>query len=413
MSASTPAPGAPIAVLGGGPAGMAAALALIAAGHNAVVYERYPEARPAGNILNLWPPPIKALQAMGVDTVDIGFPCHTTFRNAKGRVRADVTLPQKVIDEYHGGFVGMLRPDLYRRMLAAIPEGVLQTGREVTAIQDHGDGVTLTFADGTSVETPLVIGADGIDSQVRRHLWGATPKRPHHLHIIGGFLFEVPEGLPVEVGEVVLMHNRTVQGTYSSILSQGREGYQWWVLEAWPDDKEGPADLHAHAKALAAGFPEPLAGMVAATAPEHLQRWPIRDIHPLKQWSKGRVTLAGDAAHATSPYAAYGAGMSICDGYFLGQLLAGVDLGNTEAVSAALRRYDAMRIPHTTEQVNLAHFLGRAFHHMPAPFRPLRDFVFDRTPFLQKQVGERSPKEIVAQLDEMGEGILSPAQQYS
>ena len=50
---------------------------------------------------------------------------------------------------------------------------------------------------------------------------------------------------------------------------------------------------------------------------EHLQRWEIRDRKPLKQWSKGRVTLVGDAAHPTSPYAAYGAGMSIEDGYFL------------------------------------------------------------------------------------------------
>lgn len=52
----------PIAVLGAGPAGMATALALLKAGHQVALYERYREARPAGNILNLWPPPIKALQ---------------------------------------------------------------------------------------------------------------------------------------------------------------------------------------------------------------------------------------------------------------------------------------------------------------------------------------------------------------
>lgn len=396
----------PIAVLGAGPAGMAAALGLIKAGHSIVVYERYPQARAAGNILNLWPPPIKALQEMGVDTVDLGAPCHTTFRNAKGRVRADVQIPNDVVARYGGGFIGMLRPDLYRRMLAALPDSVLRTGRAVTGMQDHGDGVTLTFADGEVVETPVLIGTDGIDSMVRRHLFGPTSKRPHNLHIIGGFTFD--DTVKTERNEVVLTHNRTTQGTYTSIRSQGRAGHQWWVLEAWPDDKAAPPDLLEHAERLAAGFPDPLPQLVAATPAENVQRWPIRDIAPLPHWSKGRITLAGDAAHATSPYAAYGAGMSICDGYFLAQRLAGVDLADTDAVTKALVDYETLRIPHTREQVQSAYVLGKVFHHAPAPLRPLRDFVLDHTPLLQKQVGERNPREIVAQLDEMGEGILSP-----
>lgn len=397
----------PIAVLGAGPAGMAAALGLIKTGHDVTLYERYPQARAAGNILNLWPPPIKALQEMGVDTDDLGAPCHTTFRSAKGKIRADVDIPADVVARYGGGFIGMLRPDLYTRMLDAIPQGVLHTGKQVTGINDHADGVTLTFADGEVVETPLLIGADGIDSMVRRHLWGPTPKRPHNLHILGGFTFDT--SVPAEPNEVVLTHNRKVQGTYTSIRSKGVSGYQWWVLEAWDDDRPAPADLHAHALSLAQQFPGPLPALVAATGPESVQRWPIRDIKPLKAWSKGRITLAGDAAHATSPYAAYGAGMSICDGYYLGQLLAGVDLNDTAAVTAALLTYDSKRIRHTTEQVQSAYVLGKVFHHTPAPLRPLRDFVLDHTSMLQKQVGERSPRDIVAQLDEMGSGILSPA----
>ena len=73
MSTPRPAPGR-VAVLGAGPAGMAAALGILKAGHEVVLYERYPEARPAGNILNLWPPPLKALRALGVDITDFGAP---------------------------------------------------------------------------------------------------------------------------------------------------------------------------------------------------------------------------------------------------------------------------------------------------------------------------------------------------
>jgi 2-polyprenyl-6-methoxyphenol hydroxylase-like FAD-dependent oxidoreductase len=60
-----------VAVIGGGPAGMATALSVHQAGHDVVIFERYAEARPAGNILNLWPPPLKALRLLGVDTHDL------------------------------------------------------------------------------------------------------------------------------------------------------------------------------------------------------------------------------------------------------------------------------------------------------------------------------------------------------
>ncbi len=397
----------PVVVLGAGPAGMAAGLALHTAGIPAVILERYPEARPAGNILNLWPPAIKALELMGVDTADLGAPCHSTFRNARGRVRADVKIPNDVVARYGGGFIGMLRPDLYRRMLSAIPEGMLRTDTEVTGIHDAGGHVELALADGSSLRTPLLVGSDGIDSMVRKHVWGDAPKREHHLHIIGGYTYDlVPEA---EQGECIVAHDRTVQGSYTSIRSNGRDGFQWWVLEAWPADRPAPEDLLAHASRLSRPFAPALPRLIAATPREHVQRWVIRDRVPLTAWSKGRITLSGDAAHATSPYAAYGAGMSIVDGYFLAQQLAGLDLADAAAVTGALERYDKMRIPHTTMQVELAYRLGQTFHHAPAIARPFRDFVLDRTKMLQKQVGDRSPAEIVAQLDEMGAGILSPA----
>jgi 2-polyprenyl-6-methoxyphenol hydroxylase-like FAD-dependent oxidoreductase len=393
-----------IAVLGSGPAGMAAALALLKAGHAVTVYERYKEARPAGNILNLWPPPLKALRDMGVDIEKLGAPCHTTFRNAKGYVRAEVRLPEHVEREYGGGFIGLLRPDLYKRMLSSIPEGTIHFGRSVTHIESEADLVRLHFSDGETKEVDVLIGADGIDSSVRKHLWGDSPKRPHNLHVIGGFTFDDISG--AEKGEVVLSHSQTIQGTYSSILSEGRQGYQWWMLEAWADEKSGPENLHEHAKHLAIGFRPELQEMICRTREQDLQRWPIRDRRPLTRWSKGRATLAGDAAHPTSPYAAYGAGMSICDGYFLGQCLAGVNLRDTNAVEDALEIYESKRIKHTTDQVEAAYKLGQMFHHMPVLLRPIRDIILDNTWLLQKQVGEKNPAEIVAQLEEMGPGII-------
>ncbi|KAJ1336182.1 FAD-dependent urate hydroxylase [Microdochium nivale] len=388
-----------IAIIGGGPAGMATALAALKAGLVTRIYERYSHARPAGNILNLWPPPLHALGYMGVDVQDIGAPCYTTFRNSSGTVRANVKMPKDA-----EGFVGLLRPDLYERMLAALPAGTVEFNRNVMSINDNGDHVRLVFADGSSVKAGVLIGADGIDSVVRKHLWGDRPKRNHDLAIIGGFTFEAAEG--AELNECVIMHDRNVQGTYSTILSKGRKGHQWWVLEAWPDEKDAPADLQSHALDKARAFSGPLAQLIANTPAANLQRWAIRDHVPLKKWAKGRISLAGDAAHATSPYAAYGAGMSICDGYFIGQKLHGINLSDTTAVEAALAAYESCQREHTTGQVNQAYFLGRLFHHTPYPLTLLRDTVLDWTPFLQKVAGDTNPRDIMAQLDVMGKGIV-------
>ncbi|WP_431903264.1 FAD-dependent oxidoreductase [Amycolatopsis thermoflava] len=386
-----------VAVIGAGPAGMATALSVRQAGHDVVLLERYPRARPAGNILNLWPPPIKALGLLGVDVTDLGAPCHSEFRTAAGRTRASIDLPAEVVRDYGGGFIGLLRPALYERLLAALPSGVLRVNCPVRTVEQDENGISLTLADGEVLEADVVVGADGIDSLVRRTLWGESPKREHHLHIFGGYTFDAT----AERGLCVVSHDRTVQGSWTSIRHQGRDGFQWWVLTAHDAAAEFTGDLHATATALAAGFADPLPRLIAATPPENLQRWVLRDRKPLKQWSRGRATLVGDAAHPTSPYAAYGAGMAIEDGYFLGRRLAGVDLSDYAAVRRALEAFEAPRKPHTARQSQQAWLLGKVFHHAPRPLRALRDLVLDHTPLLQKVVGESSPGEILEQLDEI------------
>ena len=111
---------------------MATALACHRVGLQTTLFERYPEVKASGNILNLWPPPQKVLRLIGVDTEDLGAPCHTEFQRNDGRLRADVRLTNEVEREYGGGFIGLLRWGLYKRMLDALPEGMLQLDQRAT-----------------------------------------------------------------------------------------------------------------------------------------------------------------------------------------------------------------------------------------------------------------------------------------
>ncbi len=385
-----------VAVIGAGPAGMATALSVHQAGHDVILLERYPQARPAGNILNLWPPPIKALGLLGVDVTDLGAPCRSEFRSVGGHTRVRTALPESVVRDYGGGFIGLLRPALYERLLAALPPGVLEVDRSVDHFDQDESGVRLHMLDGETIDVDVLVGADGIDSLVRRTLWGDSPKREHNLHIFGGFTFD--DDIVAERGVCMISHSRTVQGSWTAIRHKGRDGFQWWVLGAHDARAGFTGDLHTTATAMGAEFPAPLPQLIAATDPASVQRWVLRDRKALPQWSKGRATLVGDAAHPTSPYAAYGAGMATEDGYFLGRRLAGVDLADHAAVRAALDAFEIPRKPHTARQVQQAYVLGRLFHHAPRPLRTLRDAVLDRTPLLQKVVGESSPGQILAQI---------------
>ncbi len=93
--------------------------------------------------------------------------------------------------------------------------------------------------------------------------------------------------------------------------------------------------------------------------------------------------------------------MATEDGYFLGRRLAGRDLTDHTTVAEALQAFETPRKPHTSRQSQTAWALGKVFHHAPAPLRLVRDAVFDRTPLLQKAVGEGAPGEILKQLDEI------------
>ena len=137
---------------------------------------------------------------------------------------------------------------------------MLQVNRRVERFDQDEAGVRLHMEDGEIMQVDLLVGADNIDSLVRRTLWGESPKREHNLHISGGFTFaDVPMA---DRGRCVVSHNRTHQGSWTSIRHKGRDGFQWWVLGAHDPATTFDGYLHATAAAAAEGFAAPLPGGV-------------------------------------------------------------------------------------------------------------------------------------------------------
>ena len=397
MSTPRPARGR-VAVLGAGPAGMAAALGDHQAGHEVVIYERYREARPAGNILNLWPPPLKALRALGVDISDFGAPTDASSAASAAGCASGSSSTTTSSAHYGGGFIGLLRPELYARMLAAIPPGCIRFGQQVERIEQDESVVTLHFADGSTAEHDVLVGADGIDSLVRRTLWGDAPKREHRLHIFGGFTFADVPGARRNMCVLTPRPRRAGQldvhplpGPYGLPVV----GAQRAPTRALP----APADLKAAAAALAAAFPAPLPGLVAATEPGNVQRWVLRDRPALRQWRRGR-DHAGRRRRPPHVAVRRLRRRHVDRGRLLPRRRAARRGPHRPRGGAAgpagLRGARASRTPPARSQQ--AWLLGKVFHHAPPPLRPVRDLFFDHTPFLQKVVGDTNPSEINKQL---------------
>ncbi|NIR29804.1 MAG: hypothetical protein GWN84_10940, partial [Gammaproteobacteria bacterium] len=114
--------------------------------------------------------------------------------------------------------------------------------------------------------------------------------------------------------------------------------------------------------------------------------WEIYNRPSLAHWTKGRMAGLGDAVHPVSPYAAYGMGMAIEDGYFLARALGGRDLADRAGIAEAFARYESERVAYVTHQVEFARKLGNQFHQAPAPVAWLRDMIFDNTKLLQRLI---------------------------
>ncbi|WP_433771580.1 FAD-dependent oxidoreductase [Pseudomonas putida] len=392
-----------VAIIGAGPGGIAAGVALTKAGFDVKVFERHPELRPLGGAIILNATGIVILRGLGVQVDDIFAAGLPEFRRHDGRVRVNFDIDMDLMKQagVTGWQSGMMRSELYERLLAAAPADMVKPSHTFTHYQEHSDGVTVHFAEGQSYEADLVIGADGVQSKVREQLWG--PSELKHLGIavwLGWCELTGPERK-----KIVIQHNHSYQMGFAPLRYKGKDCFEWWFVEKCAENQAEPANPAAYVQERIKDFSYPAPQILEATDTSHnLFRWVVKYRAPLKQWSKGRLTIMGDAAHPTSPYAAYGAGMAIEDAFFLAKYLQGRDLSNLQALNGGLKRYDDQRVDYTNQTTAFARFLGRLYHGVPAPLNRLRDLFLDHSSLPGKMISKGVTSEAQALL----RAVLSP-----
>jgi FAD-dependent urate hydroxylase len=303
-------------VIGGGIAGPVSAMALRKAGIEATVYEAYDStADGVGGGLSIAPNGLNALGVLGADDAvrRIGIPVTSmVIQSWTGKRLAEFgSLPGLPTMQF------VWRPELYRALYdEAASRGVrTEHGRRLVDVTDTGEAVTAHFADGTRATADVLIGADGIRSTARSLIDPAAPQ-PRYAGLISFGARMDDTGLPSTGGRMHMIFGRRAFFGYQ-ILDDGSGG--WFVNlprrapMSLAETREVAADQWL--RVLRETFADdrtPALDLLRRTDPgELLVVGPMEDIPTVPTWSRGRMVLVGDAAHATSPSSGQGASLAI------------------------------------------------------------------------------------------------------
>ncbi|WP_310452949.1 3-hydroxybenzoate 6-monooxygenase [Sulfuritalea sp.] len=370
----------PVIVAGGGIGGLAAALALVRQGFSVKVLEQSPQIGEIGAGIQLGPNAFHAFDALGV--------------GEKARSRAvytDYMIMHDAIDEYVVGriptgeafrqrfgnpYAVIHRVDVHTSLL----EGAQETGRvefrtsaRVKRIEQDADSVTVFDQTGSVHRGVALIGADGVKSVVRAQY----VNDPHRVtgHVVYRAVVDKKDfpadlrwnAASIWVGPNCHLVHYPLRGgeQYNVVVTfHSRKQEEWGVTEG---SKE---EVQSYFQGIC-----PRARQLI-DLPKSWKRWATADREPIGQWSFGRATLLGDAAHPTTQYMAQGACMALEDAVTLGEALR--VKGNDFAQAFDL--YQRSRVARTARIVLSSREMGRIYHAKGVERLVRNDLWKGRTP---------------------------------
>lgn len=354
-----------VLIAGGGIGGLAAAAALLQRGIDVDVYEQASELKEVGAGIQISPNGNKVLDALGVFQRLKELSCDPQRKEFRlwntGRPWPMFSLGKTVVEKYGYPYLTVYRPDLHGaladRVRSLKPDAIHLDSGVAGLAQDTG-GVDLLLRNGQRIRGDALVGADGVRSVVRNTLWGPTDPQFSGMVAWRGLIpmEALPERLRASVGSTWIgpgghvvtypLHRSKIMNLVATI-----EGKTWThpTGSAPGTTEECLRDFD--------GWHEDVRTMIRL-APS-LLKWALARRDPIPQWTKGRATLLGDAAHATLPFLAQGAVHSIEDGMVLARCVEGTAAAD---VPGALQRYEAARIERTSRMVRGATANTERFH---------------------------------------------------
>jgi 2-polyprenyl-6-methoxyphenol hydroxylase-like FAD-dependent oxidoreductase len=391
-----------VAVIGGGPSGLATALALRAKGIDGVrVFERTEAIKPnVGGGFNL-NGGARVLCELGLEATYDALAndlLGVKARRANGgfglfevrvhdMIRGDDDGCEALVSESGRVLAGTVqRADLQRAMADALPSECLMFDRGVKAVQSRGSNAEIEFENGDREVFDLVIGADGIDSRAREAVdGGESPPKYSGIRIVFGC---TPAGSTARAAsEMNIAHQWFADGAYMLVFTGGGEGAQnkQHNIALCVQDKT-KRDENTAWRAKAAAKEEAVALMREKGMPqsaidvaEACDRFFDVGVHyhdVLDSWSDdaGTISLVGDACHAMPPFLGQGANQAMQDALCIASELSKVG-AEYDTVKQALRAYEGIRKPPTAAIMQSSRFIG-ALETGAGPVSLFRDVAF-------------------------------------
>ena len=282
---------------------------------------------------------IRALDQLGLgqEAVAAGYPYKgVRFMNPSGDILA--TLPGDSQVDGLPGDLGLTRPALHEVLTKRVKElGIpVKLGVTFESFTDTGDGVDVTFSDGSSGHYDLLIGCDGNYSAVRKVLW---PEAAPQYTGQAVWRYNVPRPADLEWSDIYLGADNGYNGKAGYCPLSEEEMYIFAVIEE-PGRPRFPNEMLAkEMRRRLKGY-----GGIMGEAAQHVTNATLVVYRPLEAcimpdpWYKGRVVLIGDAAHSATPHLGQGAAMAVEDAVVLAE-----ELGKDQSVEAALKAFMGRR----------------------------------------------------------------------
>lgn len=341
-----------VIIAGGGIGGVCAAHALIARGIDVTVYEKAGDSREVGAALMLTPNSTRLLAHIGLleRLRSIGVQTRAAVRRSAldMSLKYGMTLGVEAEELFGAPLLHLHRGELLGTLSDALPPGVLHLNRRVVGFGQDAEGVRLELEGGETVVADLLVAADGSQSRIRSALFAPAErvfrKGWSHRALIprdsSPLAREFADAATLTFfGDAQAVGFISFAGPHFLNTIVGTPG---WDLDL-PDGRTNVPVTHEEVMGFIQDWDPRLQDLLSHAG--QFVRWPMYDTEPLDTWSRGRVTLLGDAAHAMLPTYGQGASQTIEDGFALAHALA----VHGDSVGDALAQYEAVRIPRTRE----------------------------------------------------------------